>query len=333
LGAGGPFEAHTPGGADTVEVADADRNPKALLDGDLEGVAGCMGMGLAMGNNPLRNGTAHLGGMAMPLILKGAISFTASAQPNAISGRATNEETRSCDSVLPGHPLIHFFHQACFRSPQIGTIIHRYTPLQEGVEQDDARFDAKCTRYDRLSLHGFGAWWRETLPVYHELRQRLVVRDSLIHMRTQARNQRHALQQWPMQIASVLEAVDAIITKLDEQIGSLDDEIAQVLAEGAWAASAVILLATPGLGPITTEWLLVGTLNFSLAATPEQLTAYIGLAPVPRESGTSVRGRRRIGHAGNSRVRMALYLATLNAARYNRLSRRSISGCGREASR
>lgn len=161
------------------------------------------------------------------------------------------------------------------------------------------------------------ARWIPPEQVYHELRQRLVVRDGLIHMRTQARNQRHALQQWPVRIDSAQESLDTIITQLDKQIGTLDDEIAQVLTDGAWAASATILLATPGLGPITTAWLVVGTVNFSLATTPEQLTAYVGLAPLPREAGSSVRGRRRIGHAGNSRVRMALYLATLNAARYN----------------
>src|SRR5262249_650430 len=33
--------------------------------------------------------------------------------------------------------------------------------------------------------------------------------------------------------------------------------------------------------------------------------------------GSSVRGRRRIGHAGNRRLRTALYLATLSAARHN----------------
>ncbi len=159
--------------------------------------------------------------------------------------------------------------------------------------------------------------WEPPEQVYHELRQRLVVRDGLLHMRTQARNQRHAVQQWPVQITSAVEALDNIIAELDEQIRNLDSEIGQVLADGAWAASATILLATPGLGPITTAWLLVGTLNFSLAATPEQLTAYAGLVPMPHESGSSVRGRRRIGHSGNSRLRTALYMATLNAARYN----------------
>src|SRR5207237_604111 len=47
------------------------------------------------------------------------------------------------------------------------------------------------------------------------------------------------------------------------------------------------------------------------------LTAYVGLAPVPRESGRSVRGRPSIGHDGNGRLRTALYMATLSAARYN----------------
>ena len=36
-----------------------------------------------------------------------------------------------------------------------------------------------------------------------------------------------------------------------------------------------------------------------------------------RQSGTSLRGRAQIGHAGNGRLRTALYTATLTAARYN----------------
>ncbi len=38
---------------------------------------------------------------------------------------------------------------------------------------------------------------------------------------------------------------------------------------------------------------------------------------MPRESGRSVRGRPRIGHAGNARLRTALYMATLRAAQHN----------------
>lgn len=38
---------------------------------------------------------------------------------------------------------------------------------------------------------------------------------------------------------------------------------------------------------------------------------------MPRESGASVYKRPCIGHMGNERLRTALYMATLSAARYN----------------
>jgi transposase len=161
------------------------------------------------------------------------------------------------------------------------------------------------------------AAWSPPEQDYHELRQRLVVRDGLLHMRTQAKNQRHALEQWPVRIASALEALDTVIAELDAQVASLEHEIAQVLRDGAWASSATVLLSAPGIGLVTTAWLLVGTLNFSSAQSPEQLTSYVGLAPLERQSGTSLRGRAQIGHAGNGRLRTALYMATLAAARYN----------------
>ncbi len=90
-----------------------------------------------------------------------------------------------------------------------------------------------------------------------------------------------------------------------------------MLADGAWASSAALLSSIPGIGLVTSAWLLVSTLNFSLCAMPEQAAAYAGLVPLQRESGTSVRGRAQLGHGGNGQLRTALYLASLSATRYN----------------
>ncbi len=169
----------------------------------------------------------------------------------------------------------------------------------------------------RFAVERQPAPWTPPPAVYHELRQRLVARDGLLTMRQQARNQRHALEQWPVVVASVLTQLDGVIADLDQRLACLEAEIAEVLAEGAWAASASLLSTIPGFGVITTAWLLVSTLNFSLCATPEQVAAYAGLVPLPRESGTSVRGRAQLGHEGNGRLRTALYLASLSATRYN----------------
>ena len=159
--------------------------------------------------------------------------------------------------------------------------------------------------------------WTPPPQVYHELRQRLVARDALLEMRQQARNHHHALVQWPVQIASVKEQLEAVIAELDERITTLEQEISAVLGHSAWTESAFLLQSINSIGPLTAAWLLVLTLNFQACPTPKAAVAYAGLAPMLRESGKRIRGRPAIGHGGNKRLRTALYLATLNAARFN----------------
>jgi len=160
--------------------------------------------------------------------------------------------------------------------------------------------------------------WTPPPAIYTELQQRLAQRDTLMTLRQQVRNQRHALQHLPVVIASVLERMEALIATFDAQIAAVEQEIEQVLSQdAAWATTATLLLSITGIGLLTAVWLLVTTLNFTICATAEEATAYAGLAPHPYESGTSVRGRAAIGHGGNGRLRTALYLATLSAAQHN----------------
>lgn len=159
--------------------------------------------------------------------------------------------------------------------------------------------------------------WTPPPAAYHELRQRLMARDALLAMRQQARNQQHALSQWPVVVAAVTDRFDAVVAALDTQLTTLDQEITAALKSGAWAASATLLLSIPGIGTQAAAWLLVTTFNFTLCDTPEAVVAYAGLNPLERESGTSVRGRPHVGRGGNARLRTVLYMAALSASRYN----------------
>lgn len=121
----------------------------------------------------------------------------------------------------------------------------------------------------------------------------------------------------PVQVASVIAQFDAIEADLDGRIAQLDNEITTCLQDGAWAESAALLQSIPGIGPGTASWLLVATMNFALCATPEAAVAYVGLNPLERQSGTSVRSRPMLGRGGHKRLRKALYLASLSAAQHN----------------
>ena len=160
--------------------------------------------------------------------------------------------------------------------------------------------------------------WVPPPAIYEELEQRLSQRDSLLGMRTQLRNRLHAFRQQPTQIPTVLAQLEAHLDFLQQQIIVLDKDIEALFSvEHEWGQSAQLLRSIPGLGTITAAWLLTATLNFTLCTSPEQAASYAGLAPHAHESGTSIRGRRVVGHAGHARLRQALYMAAISAVRCN----------------
>ncbi|MDP9314476.1 MAG: IS110 family transposase [Chloroflexota bacterium] len=192
--------------------------------------------------------------------------------------------------------------------------VHNYAKSLPQRAKTDPRDADLLTQFAR---ERHPAAWTPPPQVYHELRQRLVARDALLQMRKQTRNHLHALVQWPVQIASVKAQLAAVLADLERRIAVLEREINDVLQASAWTESAVLLQTIHSVGPLTTAWLLVLTLNFEQCPTAEATVAYAGLAPLRHESGRSVRGRARIGPGGNKRLRTTMYLATLNAARFN----------------
>jgi len=164
--------------------------------------------------------------------------------------------------------------------------------------------------------------WTPPPAIYQELQQRLAWRDSLLALRTQVSNQHHALLHEARVVAAVEARQTALLADLTAQIAVVERELAEVIAtDHAWTASIVRLQSIPGVGVITATWLVVATANFTACASAEAATAYVGLAPHPWESGSSVRGRASIGHAGHARLRQALYMAAVSALRCNPILR------------
>ena len=160
--------------------------------------------------------------------------------------------------------------------------------------------------------------WSPPPRIYHELQQRLSQRDTLLALRRQVANQRDALSHNVVVVPDVARRQKDLLEMLDAQIQELGQELEEVIKHDTeWSSSIVLLQSIPGVGLITAACLIVETLNFTACTSIECATAYAGLVPYPRESGTSLRGRPRIGHSGNSRLRTALYMATLSAAQHN----------------
>jgi transposase len=159
--------------------------------------------------------------------------------------------------------------------------------------------------------------WNPPPPIYHQLYQRLTHRASLLEARQQFKNQLHALSV-AQPVTEVIASLENLIATLGESIKQVEHELKELCQQDAqWATSINLLQTIPGIGRLTACWLVVVTLNFTTCSSAEALTLYAGLAPIERSSGTSVRGRPRIGHGGHKVLRAMLYMAAASAMRFN----------------
>lgn len=107
----------------------------------------------------------------------------------------------------------------------------------------------------------------------------------------------------------------AHIAQLDHAIAEADRAIATLLAEcPALAEVEKRIRSVPGVGRVTAVTLMALMPELG-ERSPKQLAALAGLAPFNLDSGDK-RGQRRI-RGGRRRVRQALYMAALTAARSN----------------
>src|SRR6201999_705333 len=71
--------------------------------------------------------------------------------------------------------------------------------------------------------------------------------------------------------------------------------------------------SVPGLGESTIPWLLAYLGDGTRFETTKRASAFVGVCPKPRESGTSVRSKARIAKSGHADLRHALYMPAVVA--------------------
>lgn len=160
---------------------------------------------------------------------------------------------------------------------------------------------------------------------------RLLQRDPIAHALSAILSCYKAAQKARVTCQGVLEALrhdpdtpPELLTELKEQIVHLKAWEKKELnrAEGVVradkeASSALgQLLSICGVGPVTAIT-LIGLFRRYPNTNRKQVVALVGLDPVERQSGSSVRGKPRISKRGSPEIRKLLYEVTLPAARYN----------------
>ena len=111
----------------------------------------------------------------------------------------------------------------------------------------------------------------------------------------------------------VLGAVGMSPEQLEKELKWIDDHID---GHPELKQDRDLLESIPGVGPKVSVRLMA-TLRSRLFDSARQAAAFVGLVPVPHESGSSVRGRPRLSKAGAPALRRRLYMAAVVSLRYN----------------
>ncbi len=114
----------------------------------------------------------------------------------------------------------------------------------------------------------------------------------------------------------VKRRIEAHVRWLEKELERTDRDLDEAIRESpTWRENDALLRSVPGVGPVLARTLLaelpeLGTLPH------KRLAALVGVAPLNRDSGTSLRGKRTIW-GGRGGVRAVLYMATVAATRFN----------------
>jgi transposase len=180
---------------------------------------------------------------------------------------------------------------------------------------------AKTDKYDAAIIAQFGASqapepWQIPDAKIMEMQQLGTLEEELIVQKGMLRNQKEAFSQNPFASKTALKSIDGLVTRLEKEVAKVRARLNEITEEH-YSRAAEILCSIPGLGIKTAQALIVATRGFKELVNGRALCSYVGIAPRPYQSGTSVRGRGRISKMGSGSVRKKIYMCAISAIRTN----------------
>ena len=218
--------------------------------------------------------------------------------------------------------LAHHLHKlkqpVCVLLPNKVNHFAKSLNVKTKTDKVDARVIARMGAERKLSH------WIPPHPLFKQLRDLTRGYSELMKEKTVFTNRLEALNSGYEPLAVIIKSHNAIIKKLDNQLGLFKLEIEKLIYSEEWLAEKVKkVLTIKGVGLMTVAVILAETQGFEFVNNTRQLCSYAGYDVVQRESGTSVSGKTRISKKGNSWIRGALHFPALVASRHNSIMKKT----------
>ena len=179
----------------------------------------------------------------------------------------------------------------------------------------------KTDRSDAKMLAAYGeseqpkAWVPD--PEYMQLgKQLLGVLELYTRQQTALKNKLDNLESCGLKSGKMISSIKLQIKRIQGEINKLETELQDILKANATKEMGQ-LMSIPGIGKKTAAMLMVYSNMYRNFEDYRQFIAYVGLCPVHRQSGTSVKGRSYISKKGNKMLRNHLFMCSFTASVHN----------------
>ncbi len=165
------------------------------------------------------------------------------------------------------------------------------------------------------------------LKLYRPLSESLIKIKQLLSFRDQQRricsslkNSRCSHKRYAAEtgLDSVVQSLNEQIIEIEKTISLVDKQIAQIIKnDDDLRKNHELATSVKGIGLIVSSYILVTTSNFSNFSSARQYCCYSGVAPFEYTSGTSIKGKTRVSHLANKRIKTLLHNAANSAVLYD----------------
>ena len=178
------------------------------------------------------------------------------------------------------------------------------------------RLDAEVIRQFAEANHPPA--WEPPTKSQRQLYELVQLRDQICSEIRQWENRRHSRRFLEDVPKLVVQTQQSLLRSLKRQLAKVEAAIKAFVAQDANMAQQVALLTTiPGIAQQSAVQLIAYGQQWLTHKTAKALIAHSGLAPHPRQSGTSLNSRGSLDKRGNQRIRKALYMPTVVAIQHN----------------
>ena len=184
----------------------------------------------------------------------------------------------------------------------------------------DDQIDAK-----RIAQYGYRL--KEELKLSNLPNSNILQLKSLLSLRTKLNKQRAGFKVTLKEQKRIYKAKEykiifdvqqKMIVELTKQINKINTQIESIIDQNiSLKETYKLVTSVKGIGMQTAIMIIVFTDNFSKFENWRKFASYCGIAPFPYQPGTSIKGRTKVSHLANKKLKAIINMCAISAIQHN----------------